>query len=142
MKYTQSMKTGWTPPSKFRKMSEEEHQLIRDKFHIVCEGAHIPPPIPDLKDMRFPPAILRHLQTKNIVKPTPIQMQGLPVALSGRDMIGVAFTGSGKTLVFLLPLLMIALQEEYRMSLGKGEGPIGLVICPSRELARQTHEVG
>ena len=36
--------------------------------------------------------------------------QGLPVALSGRDMIGIAFTGSGKTLVFCLPMIMIALQ--------------------------------
>ncbi|GMH37002.1 hypothetical protein BSKO_04875 [Bryopsis sp. KO-2023] len=141
VKYTKSMKTGWTPPSKYARMSEEDHQILRDKFHIVCEGTHIPPPILVLKDMRFPKCMLQHLEEKNIRKPTPIQMQGLPVALSGRDMIGVAFTGSGKTLVFLLPLLMIALQEECRMPVGKGEGPIGLVICPSRELARQTHEV-
>lgn len=39
-----------------------------------------------------------------------LQVQGLPVVLSGRDMIGIAFTGSGKTLVFALPLLMLALQ--------------------------------
>ncbi len=49
-------------------------------------------------------------------------MQGLPVILAGRDMIGVAFTGSGKTLVFSLPLLMLALQEEVRMPLEGGEG--------------------
>ncbi len=50
-------------------------------------------------------------------------MQGLPVILSGRDMIGVAFTGSGKTLVFALPLLMMALQEEIRMPLETGALP-------------------
>lgn len=122
-------------------MTAEEQQAIRDKFHIICEGDHIPPAIPNLKEMRFPKAILRHLERKNIRKPTPIQMQGLPVALSGRDMIGIAFTGSGKTLVFLLPLLMIALQEEYRMPVEGGEGPIGLIVCPSRELARQTLDV-
>eukprot|EP00210_Caulerpa_lentillifera_P008489 g8098.t1 len=141
VKYTQSLKTGWTPPSKYRHMTQEELQSIREKYHIVCEGQHIPPPIPNLKEMRFPKSILRHLESKNIRKPTPIQMQGLPVALSGRDMIGIAFTGSGKTIVFLLPLMMIALQEEYRMPLGRGEGPIGMVICPSRELARQTLDV-
>ena len=47
-------------------------------------------------------------------------MQGLPIILSGRDMIGVAFTGSGKTLVFTLPMLMIALQEELRLPLVRG----------------------
>ncbi len=60
--------------------------------------------------MRLPGAVVRALEAKGIKRPTPIQMQGIPVALSGRDMIGVAFTGSGKTLVFSLPMVMSALQ--------------------------------
>lgn len=52
-----------------------------------------------------------------------MHMQGLPVILSGRDMIGVAFTGSGKTLVFTLPMLMMALQEEVRLPLERGARP-------------------
>ena len=48
-------------------------------------------------------------------------MQGIPVLLSGRDMIGVAFTGSGKTLVFALPMIMMAAQEQLRMPLERGE---------------------
>lgn len=68
-------------------------------------------------------------------------MQGLPVALAGRDMIGIAFTGSGKTLTFSLPLVMAALEEELRMPLVGGEGPIGIILAPSRELARQTFGV-
>jgi Rad3-related DNA helicase len=55
-------------------------------------------------------------------------------------MIGIAFTGSGKTLAFSLPLLMFALEEEKRMPFVQGEGPVGIIICPSRELARQTYE--
>lgn len=47
-------------------------------------------------------------------------MQGLPVILSGRDMIGVAFTGSGKTLVFSLPMIMLSLQDELRMPFASG----------------------
>ena len=66
--------------------------------------------------------VLRHLAAKKISRPTPIQMQGLPVILSGRDMIGVAFTGSGKTLVFALPMIMMSLQEEVRMPLEAGAG--------------------
>ncbi|KAJ6813046.1 DEAD-box ATP-dependent RNA helicase 35-like [Iris pallida] len=91
--------------------------------------------------MRFPGSLLKKLKEKGIVQPTPIQVQGLPVILSGRDMIGIAFTGSGKTLVFVLPLIMVALQEEMMMPIAAGEGPFGLVVCPSRELARQTFEV-
>lgn len=56
-------------------------------------------------------------------------------------MIGIAFTGSGKTLVFSLPLVMFALEEEKKTPIIRGEGPFGLIICPSRELAKQTYEV-
>nr|XP_049696042.1 ATP-dependent RNA helicase abstrakt-like [Helicoverpa armigera] len=57
------------------------------------------------------PGILRGLEAKGIKKPTPIQVQGIPAVLSGRDMIGIAFTGSGKTLVFTLPIIIMWLRE-------------------------------
>ena len=66
--------------------------------------------MPNFADMKFPPAVLAWLDGKGIKRPTPIQLQGLPVILSGRDMVGVAFTGSGKTLAFALPAVMTALQ--------------------------------
>ena len=47
----------------------------------------------------------------------------------------------GKTLTFSLPMVMFALEEEMNMPLEGKEGPIGLILCPSRELARQTYEV-
>ena len=56
-------------------------------------------------------------------------------------MIGIAFTGSGKTLTFGLPLVAVALEEELRMPLVPGEGPVGIILAPSRELVRQTYEV-
>jgi ATP-dependent RNA helicase DDX41 len=114
---------------------------IRHKWHIIVEGDNVPPPIRNFRDMKFPQPILDALASKGITRPTPIQIQGLPVVLSGRDMIGIAFTGSGKTLAFALPMLMVALQEEVRLPLVKDEGPTGLIICPSRELARQTYDV-
>ena len=52
-------------------------------------------------------------------------------SLSGRDMIGIAFTGSGKTLVFTLPVIMFCLEQEKRLPFSKREGPYGLIICPS-----------
>ena len=54
-----------------------------------------------------------------------------PPSLSGRDMIGIAFTGSGKTLVFTLPIVMFCLEQEKKLPFAPGEGPFGLVICPS-----------
>lgn len=46
-------------------------------------------------------------------------------------MIGIAFTGSGKTLAFSLPLLMFAMEEEKRLGFIQGEGPVGIIVCPS-----------
>lgn len=56
-------------------------------------------------------------------------------------MIGIAFTGSGKTLAFTLPLIMLALEEEMKLPFVQGEGPIGIILVPSRELARQIYDV-
>mmetsp|Transcript_1654 Transcript_1654/g.5801 ORF Transcript_1654/g.5801 Transcript_1654/m.5801 type:complete len:633 (-) Transcript_1654:954-2852(-) len=139
--YTESLKTGWRPPAHIRNMSAAECQAIRDKWHIICEGENLPPPIKSFKDMRFPPTIIEALAKKGIQRPTPIQIQAIPAALSGRDVIGIAFTGSGKTMVFTLPLVMMALEQERAMPIARMEGPFGLIVCPSRELARQTHDV-
>uniref|UniRef100_G1RQS8 RNA helicase n=1 Tax=Nomascus leucogenys TaxID=61853 RepID=G1RQS8_NOMLE len=139
--YDDPIKTSWTPPRYVLSMSEERHERVRKKYHILVEGDGIPPPIKSFKEMKFPAAILRGLKKKGIHHPTPIQIQGIPTILSGRDMIGIAFTGSGKTLVFTLPVIMFCLEQEKRLPFSKREGPYGLIICPSRELARQTHGI-
>jgi len=139
--YSESMKTGWRPPRHIRELDDAAKERMRAKWHIIAEGEDIPAPIKSFKDMRFPPSVLRALDEQGITKPTPIQIQGIPVVLSGRDMIGIAFTGSGKTLTFCLPMVMFALRAEQNLPLIKGEGPIGIICCPSRELARQTQEV-
>ena len=88
----------------------------------------------------MPEPLVKFLKSKRITKPTPIQLQGIPTAFAGRDMIGIAFTGSGKTLAFCLPIIMFALEEESRLPFVHGEGPVGVILCPSRELATQTYE--
>uniref|UniRef100_A0A7M4F6Q4 RNA helicase n=1 Tax=Crocodylus porosus TaxID=8502 RepID=A0A7M4F6Q4_CROPO len=150
--YDDPIKTSWRAPRHILGMSEARHERVRRKFHILVEGEGIPPPIKSFKEMKFPAAILRGLKKKGIQQPTPIQIQGIPTILSGRDMIGIAFTGSGKTLVFTLPVIMFCLEQEKRLPFSKREGPYGLIICPSvklsgwdcslqRELARQTHGI-
>lgn len=58
-------------------------------------------------------------------KPTPIQSQAIPAIMSGRDLIGIAKTGSGKTIAFLLPMFRHIMDQR---SLEEGEGPIGMSL--------------
>ncbi|CAH9082135.1 unnamed protein product [Cuscuta epithymum] len=142
IEYSEPMFTGWKPPLGVRRISTKKQQSsARKRLRLRVKGEDIPPLIKRFEDMKFPEPILQKLRGKGILHPTPIQMQGLPVVLSGRDMIGVASTGCGKTLVFILPLIMIATQEEVMMPISPGEGPFGLIICPSRELANQTYQL-
>ncbi|CAD7960264.1 unnamed protein product [Amoebophrya sp. A25] len=131
---------GWRPLPKHRELSEEERTKIRETFMMECAGRDLPPPIKKFSDMRFPRGILNALKAKEIARPTQIQMQGLPAALSGRDLIGIAFTGSGKTMVFVLPMLMLAMDVELRQPVRENEGPFALMLAPSRELAVQTND--
>ena len=68
--------------------------------------------------------------------PTPIQAQAIPAIMSGRDVIGVAKTGSGKTVAFLLPLFR---HIKDQRPLEQMEGPVAIVMTPTRELAVQIH---
>ncbi|OEU19458.1 P-loop containing nucleoside triphosphate hydrolase protein [Fragilariopsis cylindrus CCMP1102] len=140
VQYTDSLPSTWSCPRYIIEQGEEQWSKTRDEWHMEVEGVDIPPPMKRFEDMRFAPPILEVLKRKGIKKPTPIQMQGLTVALASRDMIGIAFTGSGKTLTFGLPLVTVALEEELRMPLLPGEGPIGIILAPSRELVRQTYD--
>lgn len=76
------------------------------------------------------PKLLDILQKNKFVTPTPIQEQSIPAALSGTDLMGIAQTGTGKTLAFGIPMIQ-------RLAQGKG---IGLVVLPTRELALQVNE--
>ncbi|XP_074643866.1 putative ATP-dependent RNA helicase DDX41 [Tubulanus polymorphus] len=141
IQYQDPIKTGWRPPRFILNRNEVQHNKVRKKYSIIVEGEDLPPPIPSFKEMKFPKTIVNALKKKGIVKPTPIQLQGIPAVLLGRDMIGIAFTGSGKTLVFTLPIIMFCLEQEKRLPFQRNEGPYGLIIGPSRELAKQTHEI-
>lgn len=139
--YEDPIKTSWKPPRYILSMPDYKHDMIRQKLKILAEGEDIPPPIKTFKEMKFPKPILEGLERRCIRKPTPIQIQGIPTVLSGRDLIGIAFTGSGKTLVFVLPIIMFCLEQEVRLPFIPNEGPYGLIICPSRELAKQTFDI-
>ncbi|APV44817.1 ATP-dependent RNA helicase RhlE [Dehalogenimonas formicexedens] len=79
------------------------------------------------------PAIMDGIRSVGYSEPTPIQAQAIPPALEGRDLIGLAQTGTGKTAAFVLPML----QKLLRGPRGKLRG---LIISPTRELAEQIYE--
>ncbi len=82
-------------------------------------------------DLGLSEALLRDLAEAGFASPTPIQEQAIPPALAGRDVIGCAQTGTGKTAAFVIPIV------ERLSSLQKGQ-PKALILAPTRELALQT----
>ncbi len=82
--------------------------------------------------------LLRAVSEKGYSEPTPIQKQAIPIIMEGRDLMGGAQTGTGKTAGFTLPLLERLMATSKP---GKGRRPIrALVLTPTRELAAQVHE--
>jgi ATP-dependent RNA helicase RhlE len=85
-------------------------------------------------DLALAPALLQALAEQGYANPTPIQAQSIPLLLEGRDMLGMAQTGTGKTAAFALPLL-------HRMAADPRPAPAGgarvLVLAPTRELVSQ-----
>ncbi|XP_020592273.1 DEAD-box ATP-dependent RNA helicase 30-like isoform X1 [Phalaenopsis equestris] len=118
-------------------MSEQDVILYRKRRDITVEGYDIPKPVRFFEEANFPDYCLQVMTKCGFVEPTPIQSQGWPMALKGRDLIGIAETGSGKTLAYLLPALV---HVKAQPRLANGEGPIVLVLAPTRELAVQIQE--
>ncbi len=85
-------------------------------------------------DFKIDPRMLRNLQAMGFLHPTPIQSATVPQALEGRDVLGSAETGTGKTAAFLLPLLQKLLKTPA------SRNPRALVLVPTRELALQVTE--
>lgn len=81
--------------------------------------------------------ILKALQAQGYTQPTPIQEKAIPVVLSGRDILGCAQTGTGKTAAFAIPMLQLLSERTAQGSRG---GIKALVLTPTRELAIQIHE--
>ena len=119
---------NWIYPKEYQKLSKEQINEILNLFSLKTEGENIPPPISNFKSMKFPQSILKCLSKENIFYPTPIQMIGIPSVLNGRDTIAISFTGTGKTLIYLLPLIMMALSIEQKKPIKPNEGPFSLLL--------------
>jgi len=81
--------------------------------------------------------ILQALNDKSYTDPTPIQKQAIPVVLEGKDLLGIAQTGTGKTAAFAIPIIQRLEQDKH---VNRNRKIRSLVITPTRELAIQIHE--
>lgn len=117
-------------------MTEEEVSAARASLAIKVSGFDVARPVTSFDQLGFDATLRAAIAKQGYETPTPIQCQSLPVVLSGRDMIGIAKTGSGKTAAFVLPMIVHLLDQE---EVGKGEGPIGVICAPTRELAQQIY---
>ncbi|XP_031629612.1 ATP-dependent RNA helicase p62 [Contarinia nasturtii] len=130
-------KDFYKPNAIVQQRSEFELDAFRTEHSITIRG-RAPNPIINFDEINMPDYVMNEIRRQGYEKPTPIQAQGWPIALSGANMVGIAKTGSGKTLGYILPAI-IHINNQPRLY--RGDGPIALVLAPTRELAQQIQQV-
>ena len=110
---------------------------FRKTQQITVQGRNVPKPVETFDEAGFPIYVMSEVKAQGFTRPTAIQSQGWPMALSGRDVVGIAETGSGKTLTYCLPAIV---HINAQPLLAPGDGPIVLVLAPTRELAVQIQQ--
>lgn len=138
MNYESVRKSFYVEPSELASLTDDEVSALRFELDgIKVRGVDVPKPVQKWSQCGLGVQSLEVIQKMGFEKPTSIQSQALPAIMSGRDIIGVAKTGSGKTLAFLLPMFR---HIKDQRPLENMDGPIGLILSPTRELATQIHK--
>ncbi|KAL7717656.1 RNA helicase [Entamoeba marina] len=120
-----------------KQRTQEEIDNYLKGYNITLSGAEKTSVLLTFDEINFPDYVKKVFVDLKYEKPTPIQAVGWPIVLSGKDVVGVAETGSGKTISFLIPAILHLMSTplaQYR------EGPRVLVMAPTRELVCQITE--
>ena len=112
-------------------MRADTPQTQRAKFSVRKTRTHMT----KFSDLKLSPKVLKAIEEAGYENPTPIQAGAIPPALEGRDVLGIAQTGTGKTASFTLPMITLLARGRARARM-----PRSLVLCPTRELAAQVAE--
>lgn len=113
-----------------RKSSAETNDATGDKNAKTTKKS-------GFRKMEMPPSLVTRLDEMGIIDPTPIQTKAIPLAIKGKDIMGIAQTGTGKTLAFGVPLVSQMLENIKDGKPMPPKSVRGLVLAPTRELANQ-----
>ncbi|ULU01479.1 hypothetical protein L3Y34_001664 [Caenorhabditis briggsae] len=133
---------------KFNKNFYEEHDDIKrlqyldiirlqNTMNLRVGGLKPPRPVCSFAHFSFDKLLMEAIRKSEYEQPTPIQAMAIPSALSGRDVLGIAKTGSGKTAAYLWPAIVHTMDQP---DLKEGEGPVAVIVVPTRELAIQVYQ--
>lgn len=135
MKYEPFRKNFYVEPAELSEMNEDEVDQLRLFLDgIKIRGQDVPKPIQKWSQCGLPAQSLDVINLLGYERPTSIQAQALPTIMSGRNVIGVAKTGSGKTIAFLLPMFR---HIKDQRPIDSQDGPVSIIMTPTRELAVQ-----
>ncbi|GAA5904509.1 uncharacterized protein JCM6883_006516 [Sporobolomyces salmoneus] len=136
--YLPFRKAFYTAPPEVEELTPEEVDVLRlEMDDIKIRGADPPKPATKWSYFGLPAACIDVIKGLEYVAPTSIQAQAIPAIMSGRDIIGVAKTGSGKTMAFILPMFR---HIKDQPPLRPMDGPVAMIMTPTRELATQIYK--
>lgn len=135
VEYLPFRKNFYVEVPELSRLTDEDVKQIRESMEdIKVIGQACPKPITCWAQCGLTRKMMDILKKSQYSNPTPIQAQAIPAIMSGHDVLGIAKTGCGKTLSYLLPMFRHILDQP---KLKRGDGPIAVVIIPTRELATQ-----
>ncbi|OAX78816.1 ATP-dependent rRNA helicase RRP3 [Emergomyces africanus] len=115
-----------------QRSQDEERSAASEQEDQNSQDQQEQPAMKSFKDLGIIDSLCEACEALGYKEPTPIQAESIPLALQGRDLIGLAETGSGKTAAFALPILQALMEKPQSL--------FGLILAPTRELAYQISE--
>ncbi|WKY01721.1 hypothetical protein Q1695_015601 [Nippostrongylus brasiliensis] len=135
--YPSFNKNFYEEHEEIKKLNHVEVMRLREKLGLRVGGFNPPKPVCSFAHFGFDKQLMDVIRKSEYEQPTSIQALAIPAALSGRDVLGIAKTGSGKTAAYLWPTIVHIMDQP---DLNVGDGPIALVVVPTRELAIQVYQ--
>lgn len=123
--------------SESQDLTLDQTELLRKKLEIRVSGDFITAPVLSFASCNIPQKLLDNIESAGYELPTPVQMQAIPAALTGKSLLVSAETGSGKTASYLVPIISHCSNLDHEKSHVK---PLAIVLTPTRELCIQVEE--
>lgn len=120
-------------------LPSDQSEVLRKRLGIHVKGNSVPAPILSFASCPLPQKLLENIESSGYEMPTPVQMQAIPAALTGKSLLVSADTGSGKTASFLVPVITYCANNSLQNS-SNGRRPRAIVLEPTRELCIQVEE--